>query len=100
MGALRHQLGRAVRRLRLAKGYSQEAFADAVGVHRTYMGAVERGETNISLDNLVRVAEGLELAVSRLLAEAEGEAPPERGKVRVSSRAAGGEASQARRTKR
>lgn len=101
MGALRHQLGRAVRRLRLAKGYSQEGFADAVGVHRTYMGAVERGETNISLDNLVRLAEGLDLPVSRLLAEAEGEEAPERkGGTRVRSSATGGDTPHARRTKR
>jgi transcriptional regulator with XRE-family HTH domain len=73
MPALRLQFGRAVRRLRSAKGFSQEAFADAVGVHRTYMGAVERGETNISLDNVIRIAEGLAIKVSTLFAEAEHE---------------------------
>lgn len=73
MPALRIQLGRAVRRLRSAKGFSQEGFADSVGVHRTYMGAVERGETNISLDNVVRIAEGLGIKVSSLLSEAERE---------------------------
>jgi transcriptional regulator with XRE-family HTH domain len=71
MPALRLQLGRAVRRLRSAKGLSQEAFADAIGVHRTYMGAVERGETNISLENVVRIAEGLGMKVSTLFVEAE-----------------------------
>lgn len=57
----------------MAKGFSQEAFADAVGVHRTYMGAVERGETNISLDNIVRIADGLGIKVSSLFVEAEHE---------------------------
>lgn len=76
MPALRLQLGRAVRRLRSAEGFSQEAFADAVGVHRTYMGAVERGETNISLDNMARIAEGLGIRLSALLAEAERESAP------------------------
>lgn len=100
MGALRHQLGRAVRRLRLAKGFSQEAFADAVGVHRTYMGAVERGETNISLDNLARLAEGLDIPVSRLFAEAEAEVAPERKGKRGAVLATGAVSAQARRTKR
>src|SRR2546426_8186179 len=45
------------RRLRRDAGYSQESFADKCGVHRTYMGSVERGETNISLDNLERSEE-------------------------------------------
>ena len=64
MLTIRQKLGRAVRRLRAERGYSQESFADAVGVHRTYMGAVERGETNISLDNLARIAKGLRLRLS------------------------------------
>lgn len=73
MTTLRLKLGKAVRRLRRAAGYSQESFADKCGVHRTYMGAVERGETNISLDNLERIARGLGTAVSALLSEAERE---------------------------
>lgn len=73
MNALRQRLGRAVRRLRLAAGYSQEAFADHVGVHRTYMGAVERGRVNISLDNIERLAGKLGLTAAGLLGEAEHE---------------------------
>jgi transcriptional regulator with XRE-family HTH domain len=69
--SLRNGLGRAVRRLRADKGYSQEGFADQIGVHRTYMGAVERGEVNISLANIERLARGLGLSVSQLLREAE-----------------------------
>ena len=76
MPPLRQRLGRAVRRLRRAAGYSQESFADFVGVHRTYMGAVERGEVNISLDNIERISGALGLTADRLLAEAEREREP------------------------
>jgi transcriptional regulator with XRE-family HTH domain len=68
---LREQLGAAVRRLRVAQGFSQESFADKVGVHRTFMGAVERGEQNLSLDSLERIAKGLGVSPAALLAEAE-----------------------------
>ncbi|HEY8269721.1 MAG TPA: helix-turn-helix transcriptional regulator [Pseudobdellovibrionaceae bacterium] len=64
-------LGQAVRNLRKAKGYSQESFADAVGLHRTYMGAIERGEQNLTVKNIVKVADTLGLKPSKLLAEAE-----------------------------
>ena len=73
MTTLRRRLGRAVRRLRKQAGYSQESFADRCKVHRTYMGAVERGETNISLDNLERIARALGLLAGQLLSEAERE---------------------------
>ena len=73
MTALRSKLGHAIRRLRRAAGYSQESFADKCGVHRTYMGSVERGETNISLDNLERIARTLNLTVGQLFQEVEKE---------------------------
>ena len=73
MTTLRSKLGRAVRRLRRGAGYSQESFADRCGVHRTYMGSVERGETNISLDNLERIARALNMTAGQLLVEAEKE---------------------------
>ena len=60
-------LGQRVRRLRLKKGYSQEAFADLCGVHRTFMGTVERGESNLSFHNLVKVATALGITVSQLV---------------------------------
>jgi transcriptional regulator with XRE-family HTH domain len=73
MPTLRDKLGRAIRRLRTEAGFSQEGFADECGVHRTYIGTVERGETNISLDNIDRIARALGLPVSRLFIEAERE---------------------------
>lgn len=69
---LRRSLGRTVRALRYGAGYgSQEAFAHATGMHVTYVGSIERGERNISLRNLMRIADALGMSPSRLLAEAE-----------------------------
>jgi len=68
---LQVRLGRAVQRRRRAAGCSQEAFADRVHMHRTYIGAVERGEKNLSLVNLERIAVALGMRPSELLAEAE-----------------------------
>ncbi|MGU3500899.1 helix-turn-helix domain-containing protein [Mycobacterium sp. C31M] len=60
-GQLQKIVGRNLRRYRLEHGYSQEAFADYMGVHRTYMGAVERGERNLTLQTLERIADFLEV---------------------------------------
>lgn len=73
MSSLRVRLGKAIRRLRLQAGYSQESFAAVVGVHRTYMGSLERGERNVSLENIEKVAKALNISVSQLFAEAERE---------------------------
>jgi transcriptional regulator with XRE-family HTH domain len=73
MSSLQLKLGRTVQRLRKSAGYSQESFADAVGVHRTYMGAVERGEKNITLNNIERIARALKLKAGELIVEAEKE---------------------------
>lgn len=51
--------GAAVRRRRMDEGFSQEAFADACELDRSYMGGVERGERNLSLVNIMRVLKGL-----------------------------------------
>jgi transcriptional regulator with XRE-family HTH domain len=61
-------LGLALRRRRVELGLSQEQFAEKVGLHRTYVGSVERGERNLSFANLVRVAKALGLRASELLA--------------------------------
>lgn len=63
-------LGEAVRVLRQARGLSQEDFAHEVGVHRTYMGSVERGERNVTLQNILRIASALEITSADLLARA------------------------------
>jgi transcriptional regulator with XRE-family HTH domain len=66
-GELQRALGRNLRSYRLERGYSQEAFADVIGVHRTYMGGLERGERNLTLKSLERLAERLELDPLELL---------------------------------
>jgi transcriptional regulator with XRE-family HTH domain len=68
---LQHRVARTVRRLREARGLSQEAFAQVVGVHRTTMGRIERGAYDLSLSTLEQIAVALELRLSELLAEAE-----------------------------
>jgi transcriptional regulator with XRE-family HTH domain len=60
-------LGKRIRELRLKRGYSQESFADACGVHRTFMGTIERGESNLSFSNLVKVSTALDITLSQLL---------------------------------
>jgi len=55
-GDLQRTVGRNLRAYREARGLSQEAFAEVVGVHRTYMGGLERGERNLTLRSLERIA--------------------------------------------
>lgn len=64
--ALQRALGERIRELRKKAGYSQEAFADAAGVHRTYMGTLERGEANLSLSNLNKISTALGITLSEL----------------------------------
>lgn len=68
---IRVALGERIRELRKAAGYSQESFADHVGIHRTYGGELERGEANVTLENLVKVAAGLKISLSDLFAGVE-----------------------------
>jgi DNA-binding XRE family transcriptional regulator len=53
------RFGERIRALRVQTGLSQEALAAKAGIHRTYMGGVERGERNICLRNIIRLAEAL-----------------------------------------
>jgi transcriptional regulator with XRE-family HTH domain len=66
MEDVRRRFGRAVRERRKKRGLSQEEFADLCGLHRTYMGGVERGERNISLINIERIARALDISLVRL----------------------------------
>ena len=63
--------GAAVRRLRRERGWSQEELADRVGIHRTYIGDVERGRRNIGLVNIGRIASALRVTLSALMDEVE-----------------------------
>jgi len=70
---LAKNLGRTVKRLRTEKKVSQEEFAYIVGVHRTYMGLVERGEHNVSVHTARQIAKALGLTLSTLFARVEAE---------------------------
>jgi transcriptional regulator with XRE-family HTH domain len=60
------QFGNKVREERLKRGLSQEELAEEAGVHRTYVGMIERAEKNITLRNIQKVAEALDLPISDL----------------------------------
>ncbi len=62
--SLAKKLGEHVRTLRKEAGYSQESFAYKLKLHRTYIGAVERGEKNITIKNLEKIADCLEVKIS------------------------------------
>jgi transcriptional regulator with XRE-family HTH domain len=63
----RARFGDQLRALRAAKGLSQEELADRSGLNRTYVGSVERGERNVSLLNIYKLAGALGVAPSTLL---------------------------------
>ena len=67
--------GRNLRRLRTAKGLSQEGLAHLVGVHRNYVGALERGERNPTLVSVERVAEALGTDPAEMLRESQSATP-------------------------
>ena len=62
------EIGQRIRKYRKEKGYSQEAFAEAVGVSVTHMSHIETGNTKLSLPVLVKAAEVLEVRTDDLLA--------------------------------
>lgn len=59
--------GDNVRERRRALGLSQEELADAAGLHRTYIGSIERAERNVSLDNIDRISAALSATAAQLL---------------------------------
>lgn len=65
------RLGAVIRARREALKLSQEAFADRIEMHRTYYSAIERGEKNVQLTTLLRVCQGLDVALSVVCHEAE-----------------------------
>ena len=68
-GPLRDVLAKNMRRLRAARGLSQEALAHDCGINRTCLSGVERSERNVSIDNIARIAKGLRVQASKLLEE-------------------------------
>jgi len=61
------KFGKRVREERLKRGLSQEDLADKAGVHRTYIGMIERAEKNITLENIDKIAKALDVKISSLL---------------------------------
>lgn len=58
--------GKRVQKLRKTKGISQEELASLAGVHRTYIGMIERAEKNITLCNIEKIANALNISISDL----------------------------------
>jgi transcriptional regulator with XRE-family HTH domain len=61
------KFGNRVKEIRNKKGLSQEKLADQAGVHRTYIGMIERAEKNITLENIKKIAVGLDIKIEDLL---------------------------------
>lgn len=69
--ALLKAFGERVRYYRLQRSWSQEDLAEHTGLHRTYIGSVERGERNVSLINIALLANMLQVPLAQLLGEAD-----------------------------
>lgn len=61
MGNLQKKFGKKIRQLRKAKGLTQERLAEKARLEPTYIGAVERGERNLTIDNIEKIAKGLNM---------------------------------------
>lgn len=59
-------LGRNIIKLRRNKGFSQEKLAEVSNLHRTYIGAIERAERNVSIDNIEKICKALEIDIKKL----------------------------------
>ena len=68
------QFGKHIRKLRISKtGLSQEAFANSIGMDRTYYSSIESGNRNVSLINIKKIADGFSLTLSELFFNIENE---------------------------
>jgi transcriptional regulator with XRE-family HTH domain len=66
-GRLQRSVGLSLRGYRQSRGLSQEAFAEVLGVHRTYLGGIERGEHNLTLKSVERLAEKIGIDPTSML---------------------------------
>jgi transcriptional regulator with XRE-family HTH domain len=67
MAELQRAVGARIRELRTIRGWSQEGFADICEIHRSHMGEIERGEVDVALSTLAKLAKGLDITVSAML---------------------------------
>ncbi len=65
----RHTFATRMKERRTELGMSQEKLAESTGLHRTYVGSVERGERNVSIDNMERIAEALDMSLGDFFSE-------------------------------
>lgn len=68
-GRLRRTFASNLKKVRQQKEMSQERLAELTGLHRTYVGSVERGERNVSIDNIERFAKALGISVTALVSD-------------------------------
>ena len=67
MADINKQVGAKIRKIRLEKGFSQEELAFEADLHRAYIGQIERGEKNIGVQNLQKIATALKIKISKLI---------------------------------
>lgn len=67
LGNARVALANNLRKFRAEQSLSQEALADLAGIHRNYLGGIERCERNVGVDNLEKLAKALRISVARLV---------------------------------
>lgn len=67
--SVKSRFGSTVRRLREERGYSQEKLAERADLHRNYVGGIERGERNVALENIVKLARALSVSPRDLFAD-------------------------------
>lgn len=90
-GSVRELLAKRIRDLRHEKGWSQEHLADVCGLHRTYIGSLERAERNVGIDILGKLAAGLDVSVDGLLNIGSRRADAAAGRKRLRKHKAKGE---------
>ncbi len=67
MAELQQAVGARIRELRTARGWSQEGYADICEIHRSHMGEIERGEVDVAISTLAKLAKGLDMQVWTML---------------------------------